>query len=287
MNNCPKCGNEINAQERYCSSCGAEVHQNEGAGQHVADVVKSKPASKRRKLAIILSSIAALVAVGVVSGLLFYKFTPPDTLKKHENMASHAEDDQEQIITPASLSLTKLPDEKIVQVLVAPNGKVYLNLTGTRDTSVLSSEKFREEVLKTAYNYYRESHPDARPLTASEVEEFSKIGTFGVPMNKLPQWLDMSTDQRDEFMKTAGGIPVALPILDGPRNEFQMWLLAIKNVMHSYDLHRDLFMGQSITIKAGQDSPFRNVRMVMDNLQIERLNKFTLMTSLKAEREEE
>ena len=121
--------------------------------------------------------------------------------------------------------------------------------------------------------------------TMQQALEFSKIGTFGVPMKDLTSWLGMKMEKRDDFLKNEGGIPIAISVKDGPRNEFQTWLNAVKVVMQRHDLGKDLVGGRGVAIKAGQDSPYSLVQVVMDNLQTEKLNKFTLMTSLKSEEE--
>ena len=190
-----------------------------------------------------------------------------------------------QVITPPSVSEEKVPDEKLVQVLVGPDGKVYMALTGAKDSTQLSTEKFRTEVLQKAYGEYAATHPSAPKLTVQQANEFSKLGTFGVPMKDLTKWLDLSLEKRDDFLKNEGGIPIQLSVKDGPRNEFQTWLNAIKAVMQESGLGKDLTAGRGVAIKAGQDSPYSLVQVVMDNLQTERLNKFTLMTSLKSEEE--
>ncbi len=192
-----------------------------------------------------------------------------------------------QVITPPSVSEEKVPDEKLVQVLVAPNGKVYMNLTGAKDSTVLSTEAFRTEVLQRAYSDYSNSHPGAPKLTAQAVKEFSKLGTFGVPMKSLVNWIGLPMEKRDDFLKNEGGIPIQLSVKDGPRNEFQSWLYAIKAVMQERGIGKEWAGGgRGIAIKAEQNSPFSLVQVVMDNLQTENLNKFTLMTSLKTEEEQ-
>ena len=190
-----------------------------------------------------------------------------------------------QVITPPSVSEEKVPDEKLVQILIAPNGKVYMGLTGAKDSTALSTETFRTEVLSQAYSAYRETHPSAPALTARAVKEFSKLNTFGVPMKDVSKWIDLPMEKRDEFLKNEGGIPIQLTIKDGPRNEFQTWLAAIKSVMQEHGLGKDLIGGRGVAIKAEQSSPYSLVQTVMDNLQTEKLNKFTLMTSLKVEEE--
>jgi len=223
------------------------------------------------------STIIDMTAMSDVTVLLLTFFMLTSTFLQKEPV---------QVVTPPSISETKVPDEKLVQVLVAPDGKVYLNLTGARDSSVLASDKFRAEVLNRAYAKYCETHPKAPNLTAMQRQEFSKLTTFGVPFSKLTQWIEMPMEKRDEFLKSEeGGIPIKMSEKDGPRNEFQIWLVAIKEVMQNHGLGKDLTGGQGVAIKASQYSPYSLVQVVMDNLQTERLNKFTLMTSLKAEEE--
>ena len=225
------------------------------------------------------STVIDMTAMSDVTVLLLTFFMLTSTFLQKEPV---------QVITPPATSENKVPDEKLVQVLIAPDGKVYMNLTGAKDSTQLSTETFRTEVLQFAYDKYCETHPGMPKLTANQAKEFSKIGTFGVPMKDLTKWLDMTLEKRDEFLKEKGGIPIDISVKDGTtRNEFQTWLLAVKHVMggHGEDLGRHLIGGQGVAIKAGQDAPFSHVQMVMDNLQTEKLNKFVLMTSLKVEEE--
>jgi hypothetical protein len=189
-----------------------------------------------------------------------------------------------QVITPPSIQgEQKVPDEKLVQVLVAPNGKVYLNLTGAKDSTQLSTETFLKEVLQRAYGDYTKSHPGAKALSGKAIKEFSNIGTFGVPMKDLAKWLELPLEKRDEFLKNEGGIPIQMSIKEenGPRNEFQTWLRAIELVMQDHDLRSDLTGGKGIAIKAEQNCPYSLVQVVTDNLVTDGLGKFTLVTSLK------
>ena len=223
------------------------------------------------------STIIDMTAMSDVTVLLLTFFMLTSTFLQKEPV---------QVITPPSVSEEKVPDEKLVQVLIAPNGKVYMNLTGAKDSTQLSTETFRTEVLSQAYNSYRETHPSAPKLTAQAAKEFSKLNIFGVPMKELTKWIALPMEKRDEFLKNEGGIPIQISVKDGPRNEFQTWLAAIKSVMQEHGLGKDLIGGRGVAIKAEQSSPYSLVQVVMDNLQTEKLNKFTLMTSLKVEEEE-
>ena len=221
------------------------------------------------------STVIDMTAMSDVTVLLLTFFMLTSTFLQKEPV---------QVITPPSVSEEVVPDEKLVQVLVAPNGKVYMGLTGAKDSTVLSTETFRKDVLQYVYNDYRESHPNAKALTPKAIKEFSTLNTFGVPLKDLAKWLDLPLEKRDEFLKNEGGIPIQLTVKDGPRNEFQSWLYAIKVVMQDRGIGKDWAgSGRGVAIKAEQTSPYSLVQVVMDNLQTEKLNKFTLMTSLKSE----
>ena len=226
------------------------------------------------------STIIDMTAMSDVTVLLLTFFMLTSTFLQKEPVT---------VITPPSVSEAKVPDEKLVQVLVAPNGKVYLNMTGAKDSTQLSTETFRKEVLLEVYG-------DRKPgLTQKQVKEFCNLGTFGMPLNKISDWLNMPMEKRDEALKEEGGIPIKMSVKTttedgqsaaGQPNEFQVWLKAIRQIMHNHGLDDDLRGGHLVAIKAEQNCPYSLVQVVMDNLQTEKLNKFTLMTSLKQEAEE-
>ena len=85
------------------------------------------------------STIIDMTAMSDVTVLLLTFFMLTSTFLQKEPVT---------VITPPSVSEAKVPDEKLVQVLVAPNGKVYLNMTGAKDSTQLSTETFRKEVLR-------------------------------------------------------------------------------------------------------------------------------------------
>ncbi|MBQ0120213.1 MAG: biopolymer transporter ExbD [Bacteroidales bacterium] len=185
--------------------------------------------------------------------------------------------------TPPSVSEEKVPDQNLVSVLVSPEGKVYMAVTGSKD-STYKSETVRADVLKNMASAYNEKHPN-NPVkfTAKQVEEFSKVGTFGVPMNQLAKWLDMDIENRDKALEQ-GGIPINMNEDPNNPNEFQMWIRAAYNSLNP-ELQETMVRGKGIAIKADQTTPYSVVNVVMDNLQTIKMNKFTLMTALKTEEE--
>ncbi len=184
-----------------------------------------------------------------------------------------------QVITPTSVSEQKVPLEKLMTILVSPEGRVFLELTGAADSSQLSSENMRIKALGIMCEKHNVQ------LSAEEVTTFSKQAAFGVPMKNMKQWLAMDTEERDKALKL-GGIPIELTTQDGKRTEFQEWIQAVSQVMEDAGLADVIRNGEGIAVKADQTTPYRIVEMVMNNLQSINRNKFTLMTALKTDGEE-
>ena len=201
------------------------------------------------------------------------------------------------VITPPSVSEEKVPDQNLMSVLVSPEGKVFLAITGSKD-STFKSETVRADLLKKMNAEYNEAHPSAPvKLTNKEIETFSKIGAFGVPFKYIKEWLDIDDatlrdkiQQGEEPLSVGGqkvrlaGIPIDMNEDPNKPNEFQMWVRAAYN-NGDEELKNAMVKGKGIAIKADQTTPYSVVNVVMDNLQTMKMNKFSLMTALKTEEE--
>ncbi len=186
------------------------------------------------------------------------------------------------VITPPSVSEEKVPDANLLSILVSPEGKVFLEVTGSKD-STMKSETVRADLLKNMVAEYKKTHPSANlAFTNKELETFSKLNAFGVPITKMKEWLNLETDVRDKALEEGPGIPINMNEDPNNPNEFQMWIRAAYNSMNP-ELQEAMVKGRGIAIKADQTTPYSVVNVVMDNLQTMKMNKFTLMTALKTE----
>ena len=186
------------------------------------------------------------------------------------------------VITPPSVSEEKVPDANLLSVLVSPEGKVFLEVLGSKD-STMKSETVRADLLKNMVAEYKKTHPSANlAFTNKEMETFSKLNAFGVPITKMKEWLNLEPDLRDKFLESEQnpGIPINMNEDPNNPNEFQMWVRAAYNSMNP-ELQESMVKGRGIAIKADQTTPYSVVNVVMDNLQTMKMNKFTLMTALK------
>ena len=236
-----------------------------------------------------------MTAMSDVTVLLLTFFMLTSTLLQKEPVT---------VITPPSVSEEKVPDQNLVSVLVSPKGQLYLSITGSKD-STYKSEVARKEILKNAVAEYNSKYPSKKvTLTNKHIDEFSKLGTFGVPMAMLTQWLDKTEiEERDKMLKEGPGIPYPysmrklLNIKDPAKyinefDEFQIWMrAALKYAESDGSTAMEEFKaallkdGTGIAIKADQTTPYDIVSDVMNDLQTIKMNKFSLMTALKTEEE--
>jgi biopolymer transport protein ExbD len=192
------------------------------------------------------------------------------------------------VITPPSVSEEKVPVANLLSVLVSPEGKVYLEVLGSQDSTDnkrKGSENVRANMLKYMAEHYNALHPGANiNFTDQELATFAKCNAFGVPITRMKEWLNMETEVRDKALQEGPGVPIDMNEDPNRPNEFQMWVQAAYNSIDD-ELQEAVVKGNGIAIKADQTTPYSVVNVVMDNLQTIKMNKFTLMTALKTEEE--
>jgi len=198
------------------------------------------------------------------------------------------------VITPASVSEEKVQETNYVQVLVSPEGKVWLTMNN--DTSkTYSNEAMRMQLLDKAAEIYNETYRPKTPIKFTDRQKmaFSKLGSFGVPMRQMGEFLDLASTSegttamdnwmmgKDENPNHVTGIPVNWNEDDQRPNEFQIWMKAMRQTENP-NLAQAIKDGTGVAIKADQNTSFDIVHMIMDNLQTIKMNKFTLLTALKS-----
>ncbi len=200
------------------------------------------------------------------------------------------------VVTPPSVSTEKVQETNFVQVLLNPDGKVWLTMNN--DTSSdWSNEKMKVALLDKVTEIYNEAHP-GKKISFSDQQKytFSKVGSFGVPLAQMGEFLSLADQPEgmtkmdkwlageDENPNHKTGIPVSWSEDESKPNEFQMWMKAMRQT-DNQNLADKIKDGTGVAIKADQNTSFDIVHMVMDNLQTIHMNKFTLLTALKGAEE--
>ncbi len=201
--------------------------------------------------------------------------------------------------TPPSVSTEEMPLNNVAQVLVNPQGKVWITMTNDT-TQEASNEKMRLELLENMTKEYAQQTGKTVSFTPEQKLAFSKLGSFGVPFQELPAFLSADTEVQDQWiagkLEDTGrhtGIPVHyLSEAEKERisaskyqkglTEYQMWIMAISRTSND-NLKKAISKGTGFSLKADQSTRFETVHMIMDNMQTIGKNKFTLVTALKQE----
>ena len=187
------------------------------------------------------STFIDMTAMSDVTVLLLTFFMLTSTFVKKEPV---------QVFTPASVSEIKIPETNILQILVDPQGKIFMSLDKQPDMKAVL-EKMGEEY--------------GVDFTPEQEKKFVTASTFGVPMRSMQKFLDLPTEQQDKLLKNEG-IPC-----DSTDNQFKSW------VRNARQVNPDL----RIAIKADASTPYAVIKNVMSSLQYLRENRYNLITSLK------
>lgn len=182
-----------------------------------------------------------MTAMSDVTVLLLTFFMLTSTFVKKEPV---------QVFTPASVSEIKIPETNVLQILVDPQGKIFMSLDKQPDMKAVL-EKMGEE-------YGVDFSPE-------QEKKFVTASTFGVPMRSMQKYLDLPAEQQDKLLKNEG-IPC-----DSTDNQFKSW------VRNARQVNPDL----RIAIKADASTPYAVIKKVMSSLQDLRENRYNLITSLK------
>ncbi len=156
-----------------------------------------------------------------------------------------------QVVTPASVSDIKIPETNVLQILVDKSGKVFLSLDKQED---------RMAVLQKVGEAYGVTFTD------EQIQKFKLINSFGVPIEQMPAFLNLSTEEQDATLRNYG-VPI-----DSTDNQFKVWV---------QEARKQNGKGLIIAIKADATTPYPIIRQVMSSLQELRENRYNLITSLK------
>lgn len=156
--------------------------------------------------------------------------------------------------TPSSTVQTKLPESDLATLTIGGKGKVFFDLKG---------REVRKRTLELMGDKYQVTFTD------EEKDKFALMEGFGVPIQNLKQIIAMKTSERSK----AGQPGVPKDSLD---NQLAEWVqnARIANIeLNDKELE--------IAIKGDAKEEYPSIRRVMDILQDQKINSFSLVTGLR------
>lgn len=173
---------------------------------------------------------------------------------------------QETVIvdTPSSISETKLPDAGTLTILISKEGKIYLDMAGQHTRLSLIEDLDKRFQLG---------------MTPEERVKFANAGSFGVPRNRLKQWLDLPVGERATF--PTDGIPVDTS--DVNKSELADWIHNARLAQFRMKQEGKVKEEYVMVVKADKDTPYPAVQKVINTLVDINVNKFNLITNTEAD----
>ncbi|MDB5145689.1 MAG: biopolymer transporter ExbD [Mucilaginibacter sp.] len=163
------------------------------------------------------------------------------------------QEDPLRVDVPASSTKVNVPDVDMATITVG-HGKVFFGVEGTDIRKSLLDEMGKK------YNI---------PFTPEEQAKFAVIPTFGVPMSLLKQYINLSADDKKKY--TQPGIEVDTTTNSELFNWIYQARIVTKN-LHDKELR--------FAIKGDSREQYPVIQKIIDVLQKQAVNKFSLITSL-------
>jgi biopolymer transport protein ExbD len=152
--------------------------------------------------------------------------------------------------TPKSVSEIPLPDSERMIITVSKDGKVFFDM----DNQGGRREALRQMGEKYGVNF-----------SGEQLRNFAVMAGFGVPVQQMPQFLDMSPDERAQI--TQPGIPA-----DSVNNELADWIVFARLTNPSK---------MRVAVKGDRDTNYKVVKQVVNTLIDRRILRFNLITGLE------
>jgi len=162
--------------------------------------------------------------------------------------------------TPASTVQMPVPDTNLGVITIGDGGKVFFGVTG---------QKVRARMLE------RMSEKYSIGFSPQEKERFALMESFGVPFGSLKQLIALNGAERNK-KGLQPGIP-ADSVGNSP-SELHEWIIAARYATKEIDNQE-----MRVSIKGDAREQYPAIKKVIDILQGQKVNKFSLVTNLRSE----
>ncbi|MBP3219753.1 MAG: biopolymer transporter ExbD [Prevotella sp.] len=161
-----------------------------------------------------------------------------------------------QVNTPNSVSEVKIPEQDVLNILVTPEGRVFLGTENKNNMQAMldaMTDKFGVE------------------LNATQVKHFREDAMVGASMSQIGDYLKLDTEKMAEAIQKLG---LPLDSIKGGKSEFQEWVTEARNANPDIKL----------AIKCDAKTPYASIKKLMSELQDMNENRFQLITNLDVKR---
>ena len=113
---------------------------------------------------------------------------------------------------PNSVSEVKIPEQDVLNILVTPEGRVYLGTENKNNMQAMLDEMLDKSGVS---------------LNGTQVKHFREDAMVGAPMNMLAGYLSLEQEKMAEAIQKLG---IPLDSISGGKSEFQQWVTAAQDM---------------------------------------------------------
>ena len=161
--------------------------------------------------------------------------------------------------TPSSVSEVKVPENDVLNILVSPEGNIYV---GSENKNTM------QEMMDEVTDKWGVS------LNATQLKHFREDAMIGAPIAVLADYYSLDPEKMAEEIQK---LSIPLDSVDGKMSEFQDWVKAARN--SNPDIR--------IAIKCDGNTPYAVVKKMMSELQDMNENRYQLITKLDTKKQAE
>ena len=161
--------------------------------------------------------------------------------------------------TPSSVSEVKVPENDVLNILVSPEGNIYL---GSENKNTM------QEMMETVTGKFGIS------LNGTQLKHFREDAMIGAPMNVFTDYYSLEQEKMGEEIQK---LSIPLDSIDGGKSEFQEWVTAAR------ESNPDI----RVAIKADAKTPYAVIKKMMSELQDMNENRYQLITNLDTKKQGE
>jgi biopolymer transport protein ExbD len=161
--------------------------------------------------------------------------------------------------TPSSVSEVKVPENDVLNILVSPEGNIYV---GSENKNTMIA------MMETVTDKFGVS------LNGTQLKHFKEDAMIGAPMAVFTDYLSLETEKMAEEIQK---LSIPLDSIDGGKSEFQEWVSAAR------EANPDI----RIAIKCDSKTTYAVVKKMMSELQDMNENRYQLITNLDTKKQAE
>ena len=161
--------------------------------------------------------------------------------------------------TPSSVSEVKVPENDVLNILVSPEGNIYVG-SENKNTMVAMMETVTDKF--------------GVQLNSTQLKHFKEDAMIGAPMALFADYPNLDTEKMGEEIQK---LSIPLDSIEGGKSEFQEWVSAAR------DANPDI----RLAIKADAKTSYAVIKKMMSELQDMNENRYQLITNLDTKKQAE